>query len=191
MSSLPPKQDEAGWPPRSAPEIAFSSAEARGLLPTRRARARVAAVGADLERAAPMSDNEIAQQNLKMLNRVLVLALIVAGVSITLSIVSSVVVWGAVARASEVASVVGDRLSVSQVDATIGNMINSVADVKSTTGSASNLALEVEQAGDRVVAAVNASAIVLERLSRIAGDLVAHPSVQLSLGGAGAGMGGR
>ena len=136
----------------------------------------------DLERAMPMTDNEIARANLKMLHRVLVLALVVAGVSITLSVVSSIVVWGAVARASEVASVVSEHITASEIDHAVQSAFGSIHDVKSTTGSAANLAFEVETAGDRVVAAVNASASVLERLTAVASRLADHPSVSLALG---------
>ena len=181
MSSIP-KDEDPGWPPRATETIGFSTAEARGLLPTRKPRARVAAVGTDLELAAPLSDSEIARQNLKMLHRILVLALIVAGVSITLSIVSSIVVWGAVARASEVASVVSEHITANEIDNAVQSAFGSIHDVKSTTGSAANLALEVEEAGDRVVAAVNSSAAVLERLVSVASRLADHPSVSLALG---------
>ena len=184
MSLTTPKE-EPPWPPQATETIPFTGREAQGLLSRSKSRARVVAVGAngDLERALPMTDNQVVQANLKMLHRILVLALVVAGVSITLSVVSSIVVWGAVARASEVAAVVGDRLSVNQIDATIGNMIGSVADVKATTGNAASMSESVEQATETIVTALNHTGQLISQFNEIAEKLVEHPQIQFGLGG--------
>ena len=183
MSSIPPTEEEPGWPPRAAPELGFVQAEVRGLLPTRKSRARVAVGVGDLERAAPRSEAQLAESNLKAMHRILVLLLIVGGVSIVLAIISSVVVWGVASKADAAWNMVSEHITASQVSATIGNILGSVEDVKATTGNAASMSESVEQATETIVTALNHTGQLVSQFNEIAEKLVEHPQIQFGLGG--------
>ncbi len=75
------------------------------------------------------------------------------------------------------------RISEHQVDAAIDDGFGSVHNVFLATNAAADTGVAIEQSADRVVAAVNASAAVLERLNEVAARLADHPTVSLALGG--------
>ena len=185
MSLTSAPKDDPTWPPQPTETIPFTGREAQGLLARSKSRARVVAVGAngDLERALPMSDAEITYANQKISHRVLVLALIATGVSVTLSIVSSVVVWGAVARASEAASVVTAHLATNDIDQSISNMLGSISDVKATTGNAASMSESVEQATETIVTALNNTGQLISQFNEIADKLIARPQISFGIGG--------
>lgn len=178
--SLVEREPEGGWPPQTALEHDFHSKEAQNLIPRRApttatpgacARVQSIRIGAngDLESLGKSmgSTDRIVASNAKLAKYLMtIVAVIVVSVVILVALQASML-WRLSVSGEEALMVMQQHLSADVIDQTIAETTASVHNILATTQSAAHVGGEIETTSDRIVSALNSTAVVLERLAQV------------------------